>query len=286
MEASDVNRVGVVGAGTMGAGIVEVAARAGIEVVYLEATDELVDAARARIDASLGKAVERGKLSDDEREAIAERVSGVTDVAELAGVDLVIEAATEDRDAKLGIFRRLDAVLDQEVVLASNTSSIPIGELAGATGRPDRVIGMHFFNPPQVMRLLELIAADTTSEETFGLARGVGERLGKTCVRSVDRAGFIVNRLLIPYLNDAARVFEEGRATREDIDTAIELGLGHPMGPLRLADLIGIDVVVAICEVLERSLDDERYAPAPVLRRMVDEGRLGRKSGGGFYDIP
>jgi 3-hydroxybutyryl-CoA dehydrogenase len=169
-------------------------------------------------------------------------------------------------------------------VLASNTSSIPIVDLGAASGRPDRVIGMHFFNPPPVMRLLEIIPAITTSDETSELARGFGERLGKTCVRSADRAGFIVNRLLIPYLNSAARLVDEGTASREDIDAAITLGLGHPMGPLALMDLIGIDTTVFIAEVLHREFAEPQYAPAPVLRRMVAAGRLGRKAGRGFYD--
>ena len=284
MHAADVSTIGVIGAGTMGAGIVEVVARAGMSAVYLEATEELVAGARERIAASLEAAVARGTLDASERDGVAGRISGVSDIDALREVDLVIEAATEDRDAKMSIFRRLDAIAAPEVVLASNTSSIPIAELAAATDRPGKVIGMHFFNPPTRMRLLEVIPAGSTEEETIALALGVGERLGKTCVRSEDRAGFIVNRLLIPYLNDAARVLDEGVATREDIDTAVELGLGHPMGPLRLADLIGIDVIVAICEVLEQRFDDPRFAPAPVLRRMVEEGRLGRKTGGGFYD--
>jgi 3-hydroxybutyryl-CoA dehydrogenase len=274
----------VIGAGTMGAGIVELVARAGIDAVYLEATDDLVRAARERIEASLDRGVERGTVSPGDRAAAAPRITGTTELGDLAVADMVIEAATEDREAKLAIFERLDAIVRPDAVLASNTSSIPIGDLAAATSRPQRVIGMHFFNPPTVMRLLEVIPGPETSEATVAVALQVGERLGKTCVRSADRAGFIVNRLLIPYLNDAARVLEEKVASRDDIDTAIELGLGHPMGPLKLADLIGIDVVVAICEVLERAFDDPRFAPAPVLRRMVEDGRLGRKTGGGFYE--
>ncbi|MEX2274220.1 MAG: 3-hydroxybutyryl-CoA dehydrogenase [Actinomycetota bacterium] len=283
MDAKDVSRIGIVGAGTMGSGIAEVAARAGIRAVFLEATEELVARGSERIASSLHRAEEKGKIDPAARDAAISRVTGVTDIGDLAEVDLVIEAATEAREAKLDIFRRLDATVRPDVVLASNTSSIPISELAAATGRPSSVIGMHFFNPPPAMKLLELIPAEATSEQTYTFALGVGERLGKTCVRSADRAGFIVNRLLIPYLNDAAQALDEQVATREDIDTAITLGLGHPMGPLALTDLIGIDVVVAICEVLEREFDDPRYAPAPILRRMVDQGLLGRKTGRGFY---
>ncbi len=284
MDAADVERVGVVGCGLMGSGIVEVAARAGCAVTFIEGDDDLVAAGRRRIDASLSTAVQRGKLEQSQREEIAGRVIGATSMDALRDADLVIEAATEQIEAKLAIFRTLSDRTRDHVVLASNTSSIPIGELAAATARPDRVIGMHFFNPPPVMPLVELIASSRTSEETFAFARAVAERFGKTTVRSQDRAGFIVNRLLIPFLNDAARIYDEGLATREDIDTAISLGLGHPMGPLQLADLIGIDTCVFIAEVLAREFDDPRYEAPPVLRRMVAEGHLGRKSGRGFYD--
>lgn len=277
-------RVGVVGCGLMGSGIVEVAARAGCAVTFVEGDDDLVAAGRARIDESLAKAVERGKLQSAERDEIAGRIAGATSLEALADADVVIEAATERVEAKLAIFRTLSEVTRDHVVLASNTSSIPIGELAEATERPDRVIGMHFFNPPPIMPLVELIASSSTSEETYTFARALAERLGKTTVRSQDRAGFIVNRLLIPFLNDAARIVDEGLATREDIDTAISLGLGHPMGPLRLADLIGIDTCVFIADVLAREFDDPRYEAPPVLKRMVAKGHLGRKSGRGFYD--
>jgi 3-hydroxybutyryl-CoA dehydrogenase len=284
MEADDVQRVGVVGCGLMGSGIVEVAARAGCEVTFVEGDDDLVAAGRARIDGSLAKAVERGKLDAAQRDEIAGRIAGAASLEALADADLVIEAATEQIEAKLAIFRTLSEVTRDRVVLASNTSSIPIGELAAATTRADRVIGMHFFNPPPVMPLVELIPSSGTSDETFAFVRAVAERFGKTTVRSQDRAGFIVNRLLVPFLNDAARIYDEGQATREDIDTAISLGLGHPMGPLQLADLIGIDTCVFIADVLSRAFDDPRYEAPPVLRRMVAEGRLGRKTGSGFYD--
>jgi 3-hydroxybutyryl-CoA dehydrogenase len=269
----------------MGSGIVEVLARAGADVTYVEGSDELVARGRSSIERSVGKAVERGKLDAGDADAALGRVRGITYLAGLDGSDLVIEAATEDVEAKLAIFRTLGEVTRPDVVLASNTSSIPIVELAVASGRPERVIGMHFFNPPPVMALLELTPALTTSEATYDFIRGYGtEVLGKTCVRSKDHAGFIVNRLLVPYLYDAVRLLDEGFATREDIDTAVRLGLAHPMGPLTLMDLIGLDTMLNIGEVLFAEFRDERYAPPPLLRRMVAAGKLGRKSGGGFTD--
>ena len=284
MEPKDVRRVGVVGCGLMGSGIVEVVARAGAEVVFVEGDEALVAKGRGWIERSVGKAVERGKLEGGEAEALLARVQGSVDLAALDASDLVIEAATEDVEAKLAIFRGLGEVTKPAVILASNTSSIPIVELAVASGRPDKVVGMHFFNPPPVMTLLELTPALTTSEETLAFVRAYGtDVLGKTCVQAKDHAGFIVNRLLVPYLYDAVRLLDEGFATREDIDTAIRLGLAHPMGPLALMDLIGLDTMLSIGEVLYAEFREERYAPPPLLRRMVAAGRLGRKSGGGFY---
>jgi 3-hydroxybutyryl-CoA dehydrogenase len=285
VKAADVKRVGVVGCGLMGSGIVEVLARAGAEVTFVEGTPELVERGRASVERSVRKAVERGKLAADESEAVLGRVSGVTELEALDGSDLVIEAATERIDAKRAIFATLGRVTRPEVVLASNTSSIPIVELAIASERPDKVVGMHFFNPPPVLRLLELTPAVTTSDETLAFAREYGtEVLGNTCVTSKDEAGFIVNRLLIPYLNDAIRLYERGFATREDIDAAIHLGLAHPMGPLALADLIGLDTVQSIGEVLLAEFHEPRYSPPSLLRRMVAAGDLGRKTGRGFYE--
>jgi 3-hydroxybutyryl-CoA dehydrogenase len=269
----------------MGSGIVEVVARAGADVTYVEANEELVARGRGSIERSVAKAVERGKLAPADAEALLGRVRGVTELAGLGGADMVIEAATEDLDAKLAIFRTLGEVTRSDVVMGSNTSSIPIAQLAVASGRPDRVIGMHFFNPPPVMALLELTPALTTSEETLAFVREYGvDVLGKTCVQARDEAGFIVNRLLVPYLYDAVRLLADGFASREDIDTAVRLGLAHPMGPLALMDLIGLDTMLSIGDVLFAEFRDERYAPPPLLRRMVAAGRLGRKSGGGFYD--
>lgn len=276
--------MGVVGCGLMGSGIVEVCARAGCEVTYVEPTQELVEAGRARIERSVNKALEHGKIEKVDAPVVLGRISGATELGALAGCDLVIEAATEDLEAKLDVFRGLGAVTPTEVVLASNTSSIPIVELANASGRPERVIGMHFFNPPPVMALLELIPAITTSQETLAFAQAFGERLGKTTVVAKDHAGFIVNRLLCPFLNDAARLFDEGVATREDIDAAVFFGLRHPMGPLALMDLVGIDTVVHVADVLYREYGDVRYMAPQVLRRMVAAGHLGRKTGRGFYE--
>ena len=284
MRAEDVRTVGIIGCGLMGSGIAEAVARAGQTVVFLEASEELVERGRNRIETSTLRAVERGRLETAERDTLLGRISGTTDVHELADVDLVIEAATEDHDTKVGMFRRLDEVTKPDVILASNTSSIPIADLGAATSRPDKVLGMHFFNPVPVMGLIELVRAITTSEDTVEFGRAYGVALGKTTVESRDRAGFIVNALLIPYLNGAIRMLEDGFATREDIDTAIHLGLNHPMGPLQLIDLIGLDTHLFIANVLFEEFKEPTFAPPPLLRRMVTAGRLGRKAGRGFYD--
>jgi 3-hydroxybutyryl-CoA dehydrogenase len=284
VDAAHVRTVGVVGSGQMGSGIAEVVARVGIDVVATEPTRDLLDRGRERIEASTDRAVERGKLQPEARAEILDRIRMTTDIAELGDADLVIEAATEDPGQKLAIFRALDGVVQPEAVLASNTSSIPIATLASATSRAENVIGMHFFNPPPVMDLIELTPSLSTSDQTIDFARAFAERLGKTTVLARDEAGFIVNRLLIPYLCSAIRLLESGFATREDIDASITLGLHHPMGPLRLADLIGLDTVLQIADVLFAEFHEPAYAPPPLLRRMVDAGRSGRKSGTGFYD--
>jgi 3-hydroxybutyryl-CoA dehydrogenase len=270
----------------MGSGIVEVCARAGLRVTFVEGSDELVEAGRGRVERSVAKAVERGKLEAAAAEAALHRIDASTDLGALAEVDLVIEAATEDRDAKAAIFGELARLTRPEVVLASNTSSIPIRELGAASGRPDHVIGMHFFNPPPVMALLELTPSEDTSEETYELVRTFGaDVLGKTCVRSGDEAGFIVNRLLIPYLFDAIRLYESGFASRDDIDTAMRLGLAHPMGPLTLSDLIGLDTLLAIGDVLRAAFPrDPRFEAPALLRDLVAQGKLGKKTGGGLYE--
>jgi 3-hydroxybutyryl-CoA dehydrogenase len=284
MKAEDINKVGVIGCGIMGSGIVEVCAKAGAQVTYVEVDDERVEKGRARIEKSVNRAVERGKLSEDDRAGILSAVHGTADYEDVGDSDLVIEAATEDLATKLEIFAVLDGITRDDIVLATNTSSLPIVQLAMKTKRPDKVVGMHFFNPPPVMPLLELVRAITTSDETVDFAQAMGERLGKTTVMAKDRAGFIVNYLLTYYLNSAIRMIEEGFATKEDIDTAVKLGLSHPMGPFELLDLIGLDTMMAVAEVLYEEFRDPDVAPPPLARRMVAAGFLGRKTGKGFYD--
>jgi 3-hydroxybutyryl-CoA dehydrogenase len=268
----------------MGSGIVEVCAKAGMQVVFVEANDQLVARGQGAIERSMAKAVERGKLEDSSRAEALDRITGTTDLEDLAHADLVVEAVVEDLVAKRDVFFKLDGLTRPEVILASNTSSIPIVELGSVTKRPDKVVGMHFFNPPPIMPLLEVVRALTTSEETVVFARGMGDRLGKTTVLSKDRAGFIVNYLLVPYLNFAAQMYEEEFASAEDIDTAIKLGLSHPMGPLTLLDFIGIDTAVHVADVLYEEFKDPLFAPPAILKRMVSAGWLGRKTGKGFYD--
>jgi 3-hydroxybutyryl-CoA dehydrogenase len=284
MKPEDIKKIGVIGCGIMGSGIVEVCARAGAAVTYLEVDDEQVERGRARIEKSLSRGVERGKLSEDGRVGAMTAIHGTTDYEDVADADLVIEAATEHLQTKLEIFRVLDGITRPDIVLATNTSSLPIVQMGTQTKRPDKVVGMHFFNPPPVMKLLELVRAITTSDETMDFARGMGERLGKTVVVAKDRAGFIVNYLLTYYLNSAIRMLEEEFATKEDIDTAVKLGLSHPMGPFELLDLIGLDTMMSVAEVLYDEFRDPDVAPPPMARRMVHAGFLGRKSGKGFYD--
>ena len=284
MKPEEVQKVGVIGCGIMGSGIVEVSAKAGAEVTYVEVDDEQVEKGRARIEKSLNRAVERGKLSEDDRGGILSSIHGTADYEDIGDSDLVIEAATENLDTKLEIFKVIDGITRDDIVLATNTSSLPIVQLGMQTKRPDRVVGMHFFNPPPVMPLLELVRSITTSDETVEFARGMGERLGKTTVMAKDRAGFIVNYLLTYYLNSAVRMVEEGFATKEDIDTAVKLGLSHPMGPFELLDLIGLDTMMSVAEVLYEEFRDPDVAPPPLARRMVAAGFLGRKTGKGFYD--
>jgi len=282
----DVERVGVVGAGLMGGGIAEVCARAGLEVAVVEVSDELAAAGRKRVAASLGKAVDRGKLAAEERDAVLERLSFGSDLAALGDRDLVVEAVVENAALKVELFRRLDAIVARpDAILGSNTSSIPIIRLARATRRPEQVIGLHFFSPVPVMRLVELIPSVLTSAETLARARAFSsEVLHKEVIQAADRAGFIVNALLNPYSMAAIRMYEGGFATREDIDKGMMLGTNHPMGPLALCDFVGLDVVLAVAETLYEEFKDPFYAPPPLLRRMVEGGLLGRKTGRGFYE--
>ncbi len=284
MKPEDVKKVGVIGYGIMGSGITEVCAKAGIEATVVEVDEGALARGQKAIEHSLAKAVERGKLTEPEREDVLGRIHGSTDLDSVGDADLIIEAVTESIDVKLDVFATLNRITGEDVILATNTSSLPIVRLATATERPDKVVGMHFFNPPPIMKLIELVRALTTSDETLDFARGFADRIGKIPVLSKDRAGFIVNMLLIPYLNGAVRMYEEGFASKEDIDTAVQLGLSHPMGPLTLLDFIGLDTAVFVSEVLFEEFRDPDYAPPPLLRRMVQAGYLGRKSGRGFYD--
>jgi 3-hydroxybutyryl-CoA dehydrogenase len=279
-------RVGVVGCGLMGSGIAEVAARAGCDVVVTEAADDAAKAGLGRIESSLTTAVERGKLDSAEREATLGRIDVTIDVGRLADRELVVEAVVEDEATKVAVFQQLDRVVEApDAILASNTSSIPIMKLAMATGRPQAVIGIHFFNPVPVLKLVELVPSLLTSEVTAdGAERFATEVLGKRVIRSQDRAGFVVNALLIPYLLSAIRMLESGFATADDIDAGMVEGCAHPMGPLRLADLIGLDTTMAVAESLYEEFKEPLYAPPPLLSRMVDAGLLGRKTGRGFHD--
>lgn len=280
-----IERVGIVGSGQMGSGIAEVAARAGSQVMVLEANDDLVERARQRLTGSLDRAVERGKLSADDRGSVWERLSFCTAVEELADRQLVIEAVTEDERVKTEIFRELDRVTPHETILASNTSSIPITRLAAATGRPDRVVGMHFFNPVPVMGLMELVTTVRTDPAVADTAETYAtEVLGKTTIRAKDRGGFIVNMLLIPFLLSAVRMYESGVASRDDIDAGMRLGANHPMGPLALCDFIGLDTMKLVADVLFEEYKEPLYASPPLLTRMVEAGLLGKKTGRGFYD--
>lgn len=282
---TDIQRVGVVGCGQMGAGIAEVCARAGLDVMVAETTGEALELGRTRLVNSLERASGRGKITEAERDAAAERLTFTTDLGEFADRDLVIEAVVESEQVKTEIFQVLDQVVTrQDAILASNTSSIPLVKLAVTTSRPDHVIGIHFFNPAPVQQLVELIPALTTSEGTVARAEAVVERvLGKHPIRSQDRSGFVVNALLIPYLLSAIRMYESGMATREDIDNGMEMGCAHPMGPLKLADLVGLDTVASVAYSMYEEFKEPLYAAPPLLQRMVDAGRLGRKSGAGFY---
>ncbi|NUQ38878.1 MAG: 3-hydroxybutyryl-CoA dehydrogenase [Caldilineales bacterium] len=279
-----IQTIGVVGCGLMGSGIVEVSARSGFNVIVGELNQELLDRGLSLIAKSFSKARERGKISAEEAEAAVARITGTTEPAGFTSADLVIEAVTEDLALKQRIFRRLDEVLRPEVIIASNTSSISIATLAAATKRPDKVLGMHFFNPVPVMQLLELVRGILTSDETLSTAQEIGQRLGKTTVVARDSPGFIVNRLLIPYILDAISLYEAGLATKEDIDNAVKLGLAHPMGPLTLADYVGLDTTLAVANVLFEEYGEPRFKAPPLLRQMVSAGLMGRKSGRGFYD--
>jgi 3-hydroxybutyryl-CoA dehydrogenase len=280
-----IERVGVVGCGLMGSGIAEVTARKGLDVIVAEVSQTALDNGRRRIEESTARAVANGKLADADRSALLERIVFTTELAELADRDLVIEAVAENEDAKTRVFSALDRIVEsRDAILASNTSAIPIMKIGMATSRPEQVVGVHFFNPVPVLPLVELVPSLVTSEETIARAEQfAASTLGKTVVRAPDRAGFIVNALLVPYLLSAVRMLESGAASAADIDNGMTLGCAHPMGPLRLADLIGLDTVSAIAEAMYGEFKEPLYSPPPLLLRMVDAGLLGRKSGRGFH---
>ena len=277
-------RLGVVGAGFMGTGIAESAAAAGIKVALYEPIEPQVAKSRERIATSLERAVSGGKRTSEEAEALLARITWSHELESIADAELVIEAVVEDNEVKVKTFAELDRVLADDVVIASNTSSIPIAGLAASTGRPERVLGLHFFSPVPVMKLVEVVVGIETSDETVQRAEAFAERIGKTAIRTKDRSGFVVNFLLVPFLMAAVRMYEEGFASREDIDEGMKLGCGHPMGPLALCDLIGLDVLYSVCDSLYEEFKRDEYAPPPLMKRMVVSGHLGRKTGRGFYE--
>jgi 3-hydroxybutyryl-CoA dehydrogenase len=280
----EIKRVGIVGSGIMGSGIAEVAAKAGFEVILRSRSQSSADAMVASLQKSLDKQVEKGRLEESARDAALALVRGVSDLNELADCDLVIESILEDLPTKKQLFNDLDRIVKDGAILATNTSTLPVVEMAMETGRPERVCGVHFFNPATAMPLVEIVRAITSSDETIAEARAFAEACGKGPVEVKDQAGFIVNALLFPYLNNAIRLMDAGVATRDDIDAAMKGGCNFPMGPLALLDLVGLDTSLSILEALYAEFKDPNYAPAPLLRRMVSAERLGRKSGVGFYD--
>ena len=279
-----IQRIGVVGAGFMGSGIAESSARAGVDVTLYEPGQDALDRSRVKLEASVARAVAGGKLDEPAGRELLERIVFTTRLGDLAGCELVVEAIVENEVAKVELFRALDGVLGPDALLASNTSSIPIAGLAAVTSRPANVLGLHFFSPVPVMKLVEVVVGLDTSEEAVVRAMAFAEQIGKRAIRTKDRSGFIVNMLLVPYLMAGVRMFEEGFATREDIDEGMQLGCGHPMGPLTLCDFVGLDVLYSVCNSLYEEFKRDEYAPPPLLKRMVVSGHLGRKSGRGFYE--
>jgi 3-hydroxybutyryl-CoA dehydrogenase len=277
-------RVGVLGCGLMGHGIAQVAAQSGYQVVVREVDDETLRAGMGRIEKQLARAVEKGRVQQDEADAVLGRIHGTADYGQLADCDLVIEAITEDLERKLEMWRQVDALVKADAYFATNTSSLPVIAQASATSRPDRFLGLHFFNPAQVMKLVEVIRCVTTSDEAFQVGLDFAKSIGKMGVQTRDTAGFIVNRLLVPYLLDGMRAYEEGVGSITEIDEAMKAGAGHPMGPLTLSDFVGLDTLGAICDVMFDEFREKRFARPPILRKMLAAGWYGRKSGMGFYD--
>jgi 3-hydroxybutyryl-CoA dehydrogenase len=281
---SSIESVAVVGAGFMGTGIAESVAVSGLPVVVRDVDEVSIKRAQGRVDSSLERAVKRGKLDAAHADAARGRIQLTTDLDAILAADLVVEAVPEQRELKLEVMRAIDTTVAENTIIASNTSSIPIAELAQAVRAPQRVLGMHFFSPVPVMTLVEIVVALDTSQETIATAKAFAEQIGKLPIETKDRSGFIVNMLLVPYLMAAVRMYEDGFASREDIDAGMKLGCGHPMGPLTLCDFIGLDVLYAVCDSLYEEFKRDEYAPPPLMKRMVASGRLGRKSGRGFYE--
>jgi 3-hydroxybutyryl-CoA dehydrogenase len=279
-----IKRVGVVGCGLMGSGIAQVCAEAGYAVVVREVSDALVEKGLGRIESFLAKGVEKGKLLPERKREVMGRLSGTSALASLSDCDIVIEAVVENLDAKREVYQALDAACAPATIFASNTSSLSITEMAATTRRPERFVGLHFFNPVPLMKLVEVVRSPLTSEDVFEQALGFAQSLGKTPIKAGDRTGFVVNRLLVPYLLDAIRAVEEGVGSVPDIDEGMRLGCGHPMGPLTLLDFVGLDTTYAIANIMFDEFREKRFAPPPLLKRMVQAGLNGRKSGKGFYD--
>ena len=281
---ADIQRVGVLGAGLMGHGIAQVSAEAGCEVVLREIDEQRLQKGLGKIESQLARAVEKGRAEQSQADAVRARIRGTLEYADLADCQLVIEAITESLPLKLEMWREVDPLVASEAIFATNTSSLAVIDQAAATGRPDRFVGLHYFNPAQVMKLVEVVRCVTTSEKTFAAALAFARGQGKLAIPARDRAGFIVNRLLVPYMLDAMRALEEGVGSVADIDEAMKAGAAHPMGPLTLADFVGLDTLGAICDVLFDEFRERRFARPPTLRKMLSAGWFGRKSGTGFYD--
>ena len=280
----EIKTFGVIGAGQMGNGIAQVAAMSGLNVIMNDIKDEFVEKGLGNITKILSRAVDKGKMAADEKDAVLGRIKGSVDLKDMAAADFVVEAATENEAIKFQIFRDLDEICESQVILATNTSSIPIGRIAAQTRRPEKLIGMHFMNPVPVMKLVEVIRGIATSDETFQTTWDLAEKFGKTPAEASDYPGFIANRILLPMINEAVYCLYHGVGKREDIDTVMKLGMNHPMGPLALADLIGLDTCLAIMETLYNGFKDSKYRPCPLLRKYVEAGWLGRKTGRGFYE--
>jgi 3-hydroxybutyryl-CoA dehydrogenase len=280
----EIKKVGVLGCGLMGHGITQVAATAGYDVVVREVDQATLDKGLGRIEKQLGRAVEKGRMEQDDADAVRGRIQGTLDYSDLADCDLVIEAITENLGQKLEMWREVDAIVKPDAVFATNTSSLAVIDQAAVTGRPERFLGLHYFNPAQVMKLVEVVRGITTSDETFAAGRAFADSIGKLGIPTRDKAGFIVNRLLVPYMLDAIRAYEEGVGSVDEIDEAMKAGAGHPMGPLTLSDFVGLDTLGSICDVMFDEFRERRFAQPPTLRKMLSAGWYGQKNGTGFYD--